>query len=514
MPLGSVWFAYHPSGMLARLGRVLGDDGPMGRSLGVILLAAAWVTTWRPQVDPDAWWHIALGDAIRDAAAIPRVEPFSWLTEDAPFVAHSWLWDVALAGAAGVGMSGTSLLVLPIAAAIVAVMWVLIGDTAPGIAPVPRATLVVVAVVASLPQWAPRSQTLDLLFVLVVTVVCARYVRHGSRRWLFALPLIGILWANLHGSAILGLVAMLVIVLLALPIGWRWRSWPRRSVMPLAVAGLVAIAAACLNPYGPGLLAYPFDRAVASAFSVDIIEWRSPDFGAVELVVARIVLASVILLAATRPRRGHDPFLQLAAAAWTFAALGAVRFLPIAAFLVVAAAAPAVGPSIARWLGARAVPLRDEPPASPVRAAPFVATAALVSLLLVAIGWSFIAPSAQTAAIAHRMPVAAVEALEVWPCGGRMLPAYDWAGYLIQASGRQVGAYGNSAEHPVREQAAVEAVRTDPRPWLEAHRVAIALMPATGPLSHWLDEADDWRLVYRDTQATIHVLAGRPDCQL
>lgn len=514
MPLGTAWFAYHPSGMLARLGRVLGDDGPMGRSLGVILLAAAWIATWRPQVDPDAWWHIALGEAIRADAAIPRVEPFSWLTQGAPFVAHSWLWDVLLAGAATAGMTGTSLLVLPITAAIVGVMWLLVGTAAPDLTPFARATLVVVAVVASLPQWAPRSQTLDVLFVMGVALACARYLRHGSRRWVVALPLIGILWANLHGSAILGLVAMLVIALVALPIGWRWSSWPPRSFMPLAVASVAAIAAACLNPYGPALFAYPFDRAIASAFSVDIIEWRSPDFGARELVVARILLAGVILLVAAQPRRGRDPFLLLAAAAWTFAALGAVRFLPIAAFLVVAATGPAIGPSMARWLGVRSVSDHNAHPTSSRPRTPFVATTALVSLLLLAIGWSFIDPSAQVAAIAHRMPVAAIDALEAEPCGGRLLPAYDWAGYVVQVTGRQVGAYGNSAEQPLREQAAIEAVRVDPRPWLDEHRVEIALMPTTGPLSHWLDEADGWRLAYRDAQATIHVLAGRADCQL
>jgi hypothetical protein len=166
---------------------------------------------------------------------------------------------------------------------------------------------------------------------------------------------------------------------------------------------------------------------------------------------------------------------------------------------------------MARWLGVRSG--HDKQPTSSVLKTPFVATATLVSLLLLAIGWSFIAPSAQLAAIAHRMPVAAVDALEAGPCGGRMLAAYDWAGYVVQVTGRQVGAYGNSAEQPLREQAAVEAVRVDPRPWLDAHRVEIALMPATGPLSHWLDEADGWRLLYRDVQATIHVAAERADCQ-
>ena len=505
-------FAYHPSGMLARLGRVLGDHGPMGRSLGVILLAAAWVATWRPQVDPDAWWHIAIGKTILASGAIPRVEPFSWLTEDAPFVAHSWSWDVLLAAASEAGMTGTSLLVLPITAAIVGVSWILIGIVAPGIAPVPRAFLILTAVAASLPQWAPRSQTLDVLFVLCAACILAIYLRRGSRRWLFALSLIGVLWANLHGSAILGLVAILIVAIVAIPVGRRWGTWPQRPFWPLVAAGLAAVAAACLNPYGPALLAYPFDRDVASAFSVDIVEWRSPDFGARELVFARVALASVLLLAAAWPRRGRDPFLLLAAAAWTFAALGAVRFLPIAAFLIVAAAAHALVPAVSRWLGGRGLPAEGEQ-RSPMKRGPFAIAAGIASLAVVAVGSTFITPQAQSAAIDHRLPVAAIEALEARPCPGRILPAYGWAGYVIEVTGREVGAYGNSAERPLREQAAIEAVTVDPRPWLDANLVEIALMPATGPLSHWLDEADGWRLVYRDTQATIHVLAGRVDCQ-
>ena len=134
---------------------------------------------------------------------------------------------------------------------------------------------------------------------------------------LFALPVIGVLWANLHGSALLGLVAILAIGLLSLPSGALGVS-PRPRVAPLAVAALASLVAAIVNPYGPALLLYPFDRAVASAFSFDIIEWRSPDFRSPELLVARVLIASLLLLAAAWPRRRRDPFLLLTAAGWTF----------------------------------------------------------------------------------------------------------------------------------------------------------------------------------------------------
>ena len=34
----------------------------------------------------------------------------------------------------------------------------------------------------------------------------------------------------------------------------------------------------------------------------------------------------------------------------------------------------------------------------------------------------------------------------------------------------------------------------------------------TAHCAHWLDEADGWRLAYRDAQATVHVRADRTDC--
>ncbi len=499
--------------MWARLGRVLVDDGPMGRSLAFVLLVGAWVATWRPQVDPDAWWHIATGDVIATSGAIPATEPFSWLSAGDRFVAHSWLWDVVIGRAFdAAGATGTSLLILPVTALIVALLWALIATAAPAIPPLGRSALVILAVVASLPLWAPRSQTLDVLFVLATMLVATRYLRLGERRGLVVIPVIAILWANLHGSAILALFVTLAIAIVAAPVGARMGAWPRRSVGPFVVVGLLSAAAASVNPYGPMLFAYPFDRAVASAFTREIVEWRSPDFGAPELLVARLVLAGALVLVAW-PRRKGDPFLSLAAAAWTFAALGSVRFLPIAIATLVVALAAAVGPAVAGWLARD----RGDDPSRAVRGrnpAPFLVVAAVVSIGVCLVGWTFIAPPSQAAAIGHRMPVAAVDALERATCDGRLLPAYDWAGYAIHATGREVGAYGNSAEGPVTEQAAVEAVTTDPRPWLDQHGVEVAMMPAGGPLSHWLDEAEEWRPAYRDPQATIHVRATSADCQL
>jgi hypothetical protein len=492
---------------MARIGWLLGDVGPMGRSLAAIVLAGSWVSTWRPQVDPDAWWHIGVGESILATGAVPSSDPFSWLAAGDRFVAHSWLWDVAIATAhrAG-GPTGTSLLAVPVMAIVVGLAWALISLVAPGSPPLARAGLILVALLSALPLWAPRAQALDVAFVLGTALVLARSLRSGERRALLTLPLIGLCWANLHGSAILGFVAMLGIAAVALPIGWKSGAWPSRRIGPLLLASTAGVAGTMLNPYGPWLLVYPFDRSVASAFSPEIVEWRSPEFGAPELVVARLLLVSVLIALPIVRRRGAnlDPFAVLAAALWTFAALGAVRFLPIASALLVVAIAPGLD--------------RVDPPdraarTTPARQGPIAAVTAGAILAIVVVGWSFIAPASQRAAIAHRLPVAATEALESSTCGARVMPAYGWAGYVAWRTGRDVGAYGNSAEGPLREQVAVEEVRADPRVWLDRWEVGATMTPIDGPLAHWLDEAPEWRPAYKDRQAAIHVRAVRTDCQ-
>ena len=515
----------------SQVGRLLGDDGPSARALASVVLAVAWVATWRPQVDPDAWWHLAIGDAVIATGGIPSTELFSWLAAGEPFVAHSWLWDVAFAWAwRWAEGTGTSLLVLPVTALVIWLVWRLIGSAAPGMPPLGRAALVLGSVVLVLPLWAPRAQTLDVAFVLATVLVLARYLRLGARGGLIALPPIGILWANLHGSAALTLAACVAVAVVALPIGARWGSWPRRSLRPMVLAGVAGIGATLVNPYGPWLLAYPFDRAVASAFTPVIAEWTSPDFGATELWPFRALLAGLLLISAWFPARRRDPYLLLLAAAWTFAALGAVRFLAIAAPLLVIALAPAVGWALARWLGIGMG--RDgvgEAPQGPngslgavdssardplANARRQFALAALAIAAILGAGWQIIDPVRQDAAIGRRMPVAAVRTLQASGCTTRLLPAYGWAGYVLWSTSRAVGAYGNSAERAVVEQAEIEAVAVDPRGWLDRHEVGAVLMPAGGPLTRWLDEAEDWRLAYRDGQATVHVRTRLSDCPI
>jgi hypothetical protein len=97
----------------------------------------------------------------------------------------------------------------------------------------------------------------------------------GRAPTLLLLPLMAV-WANLHGSFVLGLALIGPFALEALIEG-RARPWPVVRIWGLF--GLGALAAATLTPHGPQGLVFPFQLMGMSAVPT-IGEWRSLDFSA------------------------------------------------------------------------------------------------------------------------------------------------------------------------------------------------------------------------------------------
>lgn len=500
-------------GLGRRLAALLGDRGLFGRSLAIIVLVSAWVATWRPQIDPDFGWHRAVGDAILATGQIPHTDTFSWLTGGGPFIAHSWAWDVLLTLAdRAAGLTGTSLLATPVAAAAIALTWYLIGLTAPTIPPLPRALLVALAIVIGLPVWSPRAQIWDVVLVLACAAAWATWLRRGHLAALAVVPVIPILWVNFHGGSAPAFLACLLALLVAIPVGVRWGTWPRRPWRPLAISTVVALAAFVLNPYGPDILMTAFNGAVGNAFLPDIAEWQPPQFGDAGFIALRIALAATALVAFAVRGRRRDPLMLLLAAGWAFLALGAARFSIVAGPLLVVALAPAVAGSARAWLGLQAsdrAPLPDGPRGVAIAAS---AVAILLSLVIAVVGFVQISPARQAAAVDARYPARAVEILLTRGCHGRLLNAYDWGGYLIATWTDPIGTYGSSPKDLVAFEAQLERVEVDPRAFLDDARVDVVLMPAGNPLSRWLDEANEWSVAYRDDQATIHLRAGSTAC--
>ena len=150
-----------------------------------------------------------------------------------------------------------------------------------------NATLV--AVLCALSLTAPHILARPHILALPVMVAwIAALIRAVDTRrappW-HLLPLMT-LWTNLHGSFTFGVAMIARIACEAL-----WRASP--SARPVVARqwlsfALLALAAACLNPYGPEMILVTFRTVALGAALTTVAEWRSQDFthlGGFEVII-------------------------------------------------------------------------------------------------------------------------------------------------------------------------------------------------------------------------------------
>ena len=233
--------------------------------------------------DPDSYSHIALGRWILEHQAVPTVDPFSQTMRGEPWVAFEWLSQVAYASAQSLG-GWLGVVALAAGAAAIA-FGMLTRFLLREWPPVPVLVAVLAAFVLASPHILARPHMLALpLMVAWVAALMRAADEKRAPPWQL-IPLMT-LWANLHGSFTFGLAITGAIALDAL---WNAPAAERIKVLrQWMLFGVLALAAACINPYGPEMILVTF-RTVALGHALSTItEWRAQDFsrlGAFEMIM-------------------------------------------------------------------------------------------------------------------------------------------------------------------------------------------------------------------------------------
>jgi len=233
--------------------------------------------------DPDTYSHIALGRWILEHHAVPTTDPFSATLRGAHWVAFEWLSQTAFAIAYGFGgwIGVVALAAAAIATAFGLLARFLLREWQPN--------AVLVALFSAILLTAPHILARPHILALPVMVAwISRLIRAVDTRsappWLL-LPLMT-LWANLHGSFTFGLAMIAPIACEAL---WRAPSSERLvAAKQWTFFAVLAVGAACLNPYGPEMILVTFRTVALGTALTTVTEWRPQDFthlGAFELIM-------------------------------------------------------------------------------------------------------------------------------------------------------------------------------------------------------------------------------------
>jgi len=461
--------------------------------------------------DPDLWWHLRSGQWMLEEGRIPYTDPFSFTMAGRPWIAHSWLAEIAMyllyryIGAFSLPLL-RSLLQVATLALLLKMLWErwprLWGNLG----------LLLACTLASTKFWLARPNSASLALFVVVLYLWYLYKWRGRDR-LWLLPPLMAFWANLHSGYVYGLL-LLAVLWVAEPLAGR--LWPdpvpleRRRWLRLGFFSLLAVPAVLLNPYGPRLLLYPFTYYFGSItlHTQFVGEWLSPNFHQFSNIVFMLLFLTLI-----------------AALAWKRGAIGPAETLGLLLFLALAlnsiraagVAIPFLTWSIAGVVGQGVLPrpaqARRGAWRPPTRTTVYIwygGTLLLALLLLSGVGFEYVTWG-QTSGFLDESgyPRQAIPTLASLPPSARIFNPYNWGGYLIWRlyPARQVfidgraDLYGDAVFEDYLQIA--EARPNWATLLIDKYRVDAVLCERQGPLATVLAASPAWSAIYSDEQVMV-----------
>ncbi len=383
----------------------------------------------------DLAYQVRAGYEILATGAIPRMDTWTFTVAGTPWLDQQWLAQVVLALGHRVG--GWEPLAVLRAALVAASTGVLVATAMTrGASPRTSAILALAAFALAAPALALRPQLFGLLcFALLLWLVASRG-RHPRAYWLA--PLVVAVWANVHGSFVLGPAIL----------GYAWLSdvaarWPARLTLWILVAGT---AATFVNPFLAGAWVYAAGIGANPAIAGQVSEWqRTSPLEMPGILFYPSVLVTAALLHRHRDRVALPDWVL--AAAMAFLGAWAVRGVAWWAFAMVFLLAgervassarepvpelePALAPDVGTW-SQPAMAARRARRASRVNGA----TATLLGVLILAAlpWWRPADPLTGRTGLLAYAPGGLAAAVAALPATTRVLVPQTWGSWFEWAA--------------------------------------------------------------------------------
>ena len=471
--------------------------------------------------DGDTGWHLRAGEWILQNGRVPEKDIFSFTKAGAPWFAWEWLWDVTFGWLhLHAGMAAVLVACMLVLCCTYAILFRLVRRNCPNV--LLAFALTAFAAAGSSMHWLARPHLLTLLFVAVYCAILQR-VQEGRTRLLLWLPLLMMLWTNLHGGFFIG------IFLIGCYGAGELTTWLVEQDRALAKAALLrsrphlATAAVCAvvtlaNPYFYHLHEHIWHYLRTPDLYRLIMEFQGTDFQSPQaryfepLVVLGILAAAWSLY----HKRFADAFVV---GVWVHLGLFSFRNIPI--FLLVAT------PVVGRMLHAQLIRLEEAPLAAWVSrvtrgfgafAAEFGATDRLPrvhltsALALLGVCGMFYLPAPPPNFRAEydpkQFPAKALKLFQNPKSAVHVFTSDLWGGYMIYRLFPQTKVFidGRSDMYGEAFSKKYSILINAQYGWektLASYGVDTVLLPVDAPLTGALKESQRWRPAYDDGFAIV-----------
>lgn len=459
--------------------------------------------------DADTGYHIRAGEYILDTFSIPRHDIFSFLSPPIPWTAHEWLSEVIMAIVhRAFGLTGVVIFFAVLISLVYCLLYRM-NCTRKKNNIVLAILVTLLVMLSSKLHWLARPHIFSQILIVVWYFILKAY-HYRNKNYLYLLPLLMVLWVNLHGGFIAGFILLGVYcignIVQSFSSDAEKRSLSRKKTATLAFVSVLCLLAALINPYGYHILLFPFNL-VSNRFLMDhVSEFISPDFH--EFVPFKYLLFLMISLFAVSRER-LDAIELLLVLIFTNMALYSARHIPLFAIISFPIILRQGEALLQEKKGAFTdfLKKRSDVIASVEKTATGYVWPVVGVLIVVFFGAT---GKLEFAFDASKKPVAAVEFLKSEPIQGNMFNDDEFGDYIIYAAWPNYRVFfdGRSdmyGAERMKDYIKVINMETGWETVLEKYNINWIIYNSKSILSRVLIKDKGWRLIYSDKVATIFV---------
>lgn len=450
--------------------------------------------------DVDIWYHMKAGEYVAQTRSIPHTDVFA-VTPGQEWIAHDWLAELGLYGIyKAAGVNGLILVKALLTTAVFLVLTLLVFKLKTDFYAWLAAFLLTAVMLQE--RMSARPQMFAFLFMAVFLYLLYSYKNDRARyaKYLFLLPLLELVWANVQPSYLVGIVLAWIFAAAELV--------ETRKTSRLTITALVMVPLAFANPFGFGILGVI--KEINSPLFSSVAEFNSPFSAIYAGRVTSVLFGAALVLGAlsfTRNYKRIDLTNLLLFAAFSALAVKGARyisefgliFLPVFCTNLPEEPRPAAGPgTLAAVNGAVALAV------------------CLAGWLVVRNDFGVYRTGLRTFGLGVRenyYPVKAVDFIVENAISGRMYNDTNFGSYLMWRlyPGQKVFIDGRFGSYPTARYIEAYSFYFRPGEYLKKYGIEYCVLSyptkadITKGLHEYLFRNPDWALVYWDDVALVYL---------
>ncbi len=247
----------------------------------VVFLASSYKVTG----DDDFFWHLATGRYIVETKVVPDTDIFGFATQGVEWIPFEWGWDVLTYGLYNIAGYNTILAFRSIAFVFIFFLYFLLLRKFKVNSFVSWLVLFTL-LVAIMDRLSPRPHVITYIFFvsIIYLIVTFKYMdRDKNIKRLYFLPLIFLIWGNMHMGVLAGGLFLFIFTITETIIFYYPRKFSLNEIKPLTLSQLKIIwvisvlcgLALLVNPHGINTYIYAYSHTKMKMLAT-VNEWRSP----------------------------------------------------------------------------------------------------------------------------------------------------------------------------------------------------------------------------------------------